>query len=212
MILGTSFVEPKPPKSTPALRATPCSGRTWGALPKTCFRSGAAAVGEHDRFLPVPFALRTRRLPTGSRHVSPSVLVTQHSAKNRFYADCDHPNRSEDCLSLGLQGSARSRNSKRARLKQSQPRQTGPFRVLFASLRFLPALRAHGSSCRLRAAGAYEIEAGGPVCKATSSARRKHLGGSCSPPFLPHHGPVTQSSLPPSLTCPPIGSGISQDL
>src|SRR5712692_2124975 len=69
------------------------------------------------RFLPVPFALRTRRLPTGSRHVSPSVLVTQHSAKNRFYADCDHPNRSEDCLSLGLQGSARSRNSKRARLK-----------------------------------------------------------------------------------------------
>src|SRR5713226_5746658 len=53
------------------------------------------------------------------------------------------------------------------------------------------------------------IEAGGPVCKTTSSARRKHLGGSCSPPFLPDHGPVTQSSLPPSLTCPPIGSGIS---
>src|SRR6267378_7862556 len=76
-----------------------------------------------------------------------------------------------------------------ARLKQSQSRQTGPFRVLFASSRFLPALRARGSSCPLRAAGADEIEAGGPVCKTTSSARGKHLEGSCSPPFLPDHGP-----------------------
>ncbi len=40
--------------------------------------------------------------PTGSRYLSPSMLVTQHSAKNRLCADCDHPNRSEDCLSLGL--------------------------------------------------------------------------------------------------------------
>jgi len=54
------------------------------------------------RFLPVPLALRTRRLPTGSRRVSPSVLVTQHSAKNRLRADCDHPNRAHDRLSLGV--------------------------------------------------------------------------------------------------------------
>ena len=47
-----------------------------------------------------------------------------------------------NCLSLGLQRSAQSRNSKRARLKQSQPRQTGPFRILFASPRFLPAASA----------------------------------------------------------------------
>src|SRR6266849_11173999 len=135
-----------------------------------------------------------------------SASFCSHSAPS------DSTLRAQDRLSLGLSRNARSRNSKRARLQQSQSRQTGPFRVLFASPRFLPALRAHGSSCRLRAAGAYEIEAGGPVCKTTSSARRKHLRGSCSPPFLPDHGPVTQSSLPPSLTCPPIGSGISQDL
>ena len=65
---------------------------------------------------------------------------------------------------------------------------------------FLRAVRGHGSSFRLRAARAYEIEAGGPVCKGTSSARRKHLRGSCSPPFSPDHGPVTQGRLRPSLT------------